>query len=38
VTRGGGWNYRELDGVRSASRHAHAPGDHVDHLGFRCAR
>jgi hypothetical protein len=38
VTRGGGWDYRELDGMRAASRHSHAPGDRADHLGFRCAR
>ncbi len=38
VTRGGGWNYRDVAGLRASSRHSHAPSDRVDHLGFRCAR
>jgi formylglycine-generating enzyme len=38
VTRGGGWNYRDVPGLRAATRHSHAPSDRVDHLGFRCAR
>jgi formylglycine-generating enzyme required for sulfatase activity len=38
VTRGGGWNYRDVGGLRAANRHSHAPVDRVDHLGFRCAR
>jgi formylglycine-generating enzyme required for sulfatase activity len=38
VTRGGGWNYRDFNGLRAANRHSHAPSDRVDHLGFRCAR
>lgn len=39
VTRGGGWSYDQpqIEGLRAASRHKHAPSDRLGRLGFRCA-